>query len=156
MTYQKVFAAIDQSDLGKQVFEQAVAIAKPDGASLMLFHCLPLENADITPYTTLYNEDIADFSRSIQEELQAQTNEVNKWLEDYGKIAIAQGIKTEWNCKIGDPSRWIRDEANTWEADLIVIGRRGLKGIAEMFLGSVSNYIVHHANCSVLVVQGSE
>jgi nucleotide-binding universal stress UspA family protein len=35
------------------------------------------------------------------------------------------------------------------------LGRRGLTGVAEMFLGSVSNYIVHHVGCSVLVVQES-
>jgi nucleotide-binding universal stress UspA family protein len=156
MTYHKVLAAIDQSDLGKRVFEQALAIAKQDGASLLLFHCLPLESANITPYTTLYGEDVAQFSRSIQEQLETQTSEIHKWLEDYGKLANDQGIITEWDWKIGDPARWIRDVAQSWEADLIVIGRRGLKGIAEMFLGSVSNYIVHHANCSVLVVQDSD
>ncbi|NEO65320.1 MAG: universal stress protein, partial [Moorea sp. SIO4G2] len=37
---------------------------------------------------------------------------------------------------------------------LIVLGRRGLGGLKEMVLGSVSNYVVHHAPCSVLVVQG--
>jgi len=56
---------------------------------------------------------------------------------------------------MGDPGRWIRDLAHSWEADLIVLGRRGLTGVAEMFLGSVSNYIVHHVGCSVLVVQFS-
>ena len=54
---------------------------------------------------------------------------------------------------MGDPGRWVRDLAQSWEADLVVLGRRGLTGVAEMFLGSVSNYIVHHVNCSVLVVQ---
>lgn len=156
MTYQKIFAAIDQSDLGQKVFQQAVTLAKQDGADLMLFHCLPFESANLTPYTTLYNEDIAEFSRSMQKQLETQAEEIHKWLEDYGKIATSQGIKTEWSWKIGEPSRWIRDEAHNWEADLIVIGRRGLRGVAEMFLGSVSNYIVHHANCSVLVVQGSD
>jgi nucleotide-binding universal stress UspA family protein len=43
--------------------------------------------------------------------------------------------------------------AKSWQADLIVLGRRGLKGISEIFLGSVSNYIVHQALCSVLIVQ---
>ncbi|MEM7594362.1 MAG: universal stress protein, partial [Cyanobacteria bacterium P01_A01_bin.83] len=30
---------------------------------------------------------------------------------------------------------------------------RGLKGLKEMFLGSVSNYVTHHANCSVFIVR---
>ncbi|MGC1393382.1 MAG: universal stress protein [Coleofasciculaceae cyanobacterium] len=36
---------------------------------------------------------------------------------------------------------------------MVVVGRRGRTGLAEAFLGSVSNYVVHHAPCSVLVIQ---
>lgn len=156
MTYQRILAAIDQSDLGKKVFEQAMTLAKAEKATLLLFHCLPLGSANLTPYTTLYSEDIAQFSQSIQEQLQAQTKETQQWLEKYGKIASDQGIKTEWDWKIGDPGRWIRDIADSWNADLIVIGRRGRQGITELFLGSVSNYIVHHVRCSVLVIQAQD
>ena len=48
----------------------------------------------------------------------------------------------------------MRESSQNWEADLIVIGRRGHQGLSEILLGSVSNYVVHHAPCSVLVVQG--
>lgn len=156
MTYQRILAAIDRSDLGQKVFEQAMTMAKQDQASLMLFHCLPLESANLTPYTTLYSEEIIQFSQSIQIQLERETSETRRWLEEYEKIAQGNGIKTEFNWKIGDPGRWIRDLAKSWEADLIIMGRRGLQSITEMFLGSVSNYVVHHVDCSVLVVQGSE
>lgn len=154
MPYKKILAALDNSPLGKQVFEQALSIAKQDGAALMLFHSLPLENQTLTPYASLYNEQLAEFSYLIREQLEKETEEVRYWLAEYGKIARAQGIATEWDWKIGEPGRWIRELAHSWNADLIVLGRRGLKGISEMFLGSVSNYVVHHVHCSVLVVQG--
>lgn len=44
--------------------------------------------------------------------------------------------------------------ARSWNANIIVIGRRGHRGFTEFFLGSVSNYVMHHASCSVLTVQG--
>ncbi len=39
-------------------------------------------------------------------------------------------------------------------ADLIVVGRRGRSGLSELILGSASNYVLHHAPCSVLTLQG--
>jgi nucleotide-binding universal stress UspA family protein len=53
----------------------------------------------------------------------------------------------------GDPGHSICESAQNWGADLIVLGRRGRTGFAEAFLGSVSNYVVHHASCSVFVIQ---
>lgn len=135
------------------MFEQALAMAKLNQGQLMLFHCIPLEQTVLTPYPSIYSEEMANFSRVIHERLQQQTEETQQWLADYGSRAEQQGIRTEWDWKIGEPSRHICDLAKTWEADLIVLGRRGLQGLAEIFLGSVSNYVVHHARCSVLLVQ---
>lgn len=156
MSYTRILAAVDNSPLGKIVFEQALAMAKLNQASLMLLHCLPIDSQSMTPYTSVYEGEFSDFSYLYREKLEKQKEEVHQWLGDYGKMATEQGVSTEWDWKIGEPGRWIRDMAKSWDADLIVIGRRGLKGFSEMFLGSVSNYIVHHSPCSVLVVQGDE
>ncbi|CCQ49032.1 hypothetical protein CWATWH8502_2292 [Crocosphaera watsonii WH 8502] len=40
--------------------------------------------------------------------------------------------------------------------DVIVMGHRGISGLQEFFLGSVSNYVLHHAPCSVLIVQPND
>ena len=63
------------------------------------------------------------------------------------------GIVTECNQYIGEAGRTICDTALSWGADVIIMGRRGRRGLSEFFLGSVSNYVLHHASCSVLVVQ---
>jgi len=72
----------------------------------------------------------------------------------YYQVATARGVATEWDVKVGDAGSVLLQLAVVWNADLIVLGRRGHRGLAEVFLGSISNYVVHHAPCSVLVVQG--
>jgi nucleotide-binding universal stress UspA family protein len=108
----------------------------------------------MTPYTNLYGEELINFSQVIREQLEKETKEVQQWLSEYCQQATDQGVSTEWDWKVGDAGRWISESAHSWGADLIVIGRRGRRGLAEMFLGSVSNYVIHHARCSILVVQG--
>ena len=62
-------------------------------------------------------------------------------------------VKTEFKQTFGYPGRNICELAQTWSAELIVVGSRGLTGLKEMFLGSISNYVTHHAPCSVLIVR---
>lgn len=52
----------------------------------------------------------------------------------------------------GDPRRHILDAAGEVEADLIVMGSKGLSGIREFFLGSISHKVLKHAEASILVV----
>ena len=53
----------------------------------------------------------------------------------------------------GSPAQVIVDEAESWGADLIIVGSRGLGVWNRLLLGSVSNAVVHHAKCSVEVVR---
>jgi nucleotide-binding universal stress UspA family protein len=52
----------------------------------------------------------------------------------------------------GDAATEIIAAAQTTKADLIVLGRRGLSGIAELFLGSVSQKVLHQARVDVLTI----
>ena len=56
--------------------------------------------------------------------------------------------------EIGHPVEAILALAEREEVDLIVVGSRGLQGIKELFLGSVSSALLHHAKCPVLIVRG--
>ena len=56
----------------------------------------------------------------------------------------------------GSPAQVIVDEAESWGADLIIMGSRGLGIWNRLLLGSVSNAVVHHAKCSVEVVRTSQ
>ncbi len=119
----------------------------------MLFYCIPIDSQDLSIYPSFYGDASVGFSQVIQEHLEKQQSEARYWLESIAEQVKQDGIECEWDWKVGEPGRWIRDMAKNWDADLVVIGRRGLKGLAEMFLGSVSSYVIHHVGCSVLIVQ---
>ena len=61
-------------------------------------------------------------------------------------------IKVSTEVLKGSPEQQIIEEARHWKADLIVVGSHG-RGFWGRMLGSVSDAVVHHAPCSVLVVR---
>ncbi|MBE9128886.1 MULTISPECIES: universal stress protein [unclassified Coleofasciculus] len=157
MVFQKILVALDLSPQSPKVFEQALEIAQNEHSQLMLFHCL---SWDVEGEAGLFMGTVggADLYGSLlgqrQKHLQDEVKTVREWLQTYQQQATSMGIATEFDCRIGDLGPQICALAHTWQTDLIVIGRRGYKGLSEIWLGSVSNYVIHHAPCSVLIVQG--
>lgn len=158
MTFHQILVAIDQSNLCEAVFSQALNLAELNKAKLMLLHCIKSEiigestitmPLDMGLYSPIVNTAYENQNIIMQQRLE----EAKAMLLSYCKIAASRGIKTEFDYKISDPGQCLCQVARAWGADLIVLGRRGHKGLTEVFLGSVSNYVLHHAHCSVLVVQ---
>lgn len=157
MTYSKILVAVDQSALGQIVFTQALDLAKTQNASLMLFHCL-MPEVLLGPMLMpgefgLSPQLISQTYKVQQEQLELEVRATQDMLEHYTKTATQQGVTAEYRYRCVDAGRGICELANSWNADLVIVGRRGIKGLTEVLLGSVSNYVLHHAPCSVLVVQ---
>lgn len=156
--FHKILVAIDNSEMSQQVFEKAVSLAKATDAQMILLHILsPLDEYYLNPgfasvecaYPNLYSGSMSSYMKEWEEfEKEGLT-----WLRSLTNEAIAQGVKTEFTQNLGDPGRMICTLARTWQAEIIIMGRRGRTGLSELFLGSVSNYVLHHAPCAVLVVQ---
>lgn len=71
------------------------------------------------------------------------------------RIRESQGAALEISSKIteGHTLTEILDEAASWEADLIVLGSHGRRGLRRFLLGSVSSAVASHADCSVEIVR---
>ncbi|MBD2250630.1 universal stress protein [Nostoc parmelioides] len=157
--YQKILVAVENSEIGQYIFEQGVNLAKASNAEIMLLHVIsPVEDPYITPIflqpdTTYPGWQTESMDNYIQhwEKLKQEKLE---WLRSLTDAAINIGVKAGFTQKMGDPGRTICEIARSWSADLIMVGRRGRAGLSEFLLGSVSNYVLHHAHCSVLVIQG--
>ena len=159
MSFKKILVAIDRSAMASVVFEQALELAQKDQARLMIYHSpnredwgesWPLVQTGIGVYPVMAEE----LYQLQEERLQQEIKRAQTWLQTYCQQAMAQGIPVEFDCQVQSPGGRICELARTWGADLIVLGRRGRSGLAEMVLGSVSNHVIHHAVCSVLVTQG--
>ena len=157
--FNKILVAIDRSTTSRNVFETVVPLAKMTGASLMLLHVSSNEEKDnlspsIDPKrveSRLDSSILEAYDRHWQELEQQQQQELEV-MRSLVEEATAAGVNTEFTQTLGDPGKTICNLAQTWSADLIVVGSRGLTGIKEIILGSVSNYVTHHAPCSVFIV----
>jgi nucleotide-binding universal stress UspA family protein len=69
-------------------------------------------------------------------------------LDDAGDLAA--GVEVETSVRPGAPARVLLDEAQ--DADLLVVGSRGLGGFRGLLLGSVGQQCAHHAPCPLVIV----
>lgn len=160
MTYHKILVAIDHSAQSDFVLDQVIDLATKEQAELMLFHAIQVEAlAEISPMVGTGMGLSPSMGREIpeiqQQRLEAQVQTTKEILQGYAEKAMARDIPTICHHQVGDPGVLACELAKSWGANLIVVGRRGRKGMTELFLGSVSNYITHNAPCSVLIVQGA-
>ncbi|MGB2924835.1 MAG: universal stress protein [Limnothrix sp.] len=152
----KVLVALNYLADTSEIFEQALAIAAQFQAQLYIFHCLEPEPTAVPQMSALaaYSGMLNTEAIAIEEELlHKKMSHISVWLQEQATQAENKGITVKADYKVGDSRAEICTAAKEWQADLVVVGRRGLQGISEMLIGSVSNYVVHHAPCSVLVVQ---
>jgi nucleotide-binding universal stress UspA family protein len=154
----KILVALDNAPLNQQVLTKALDIAKADQASLMLLHVLSFDDSGCPTVPVAINEGyfLATEAKAFEDFFtQWQTYEQRQlqFLQSQQVIATSAGVKSEITLTKGVPGRVICELAKSWQADLIIVGRRGRSGLGELLMGSVSNYVTHHAPCSVLIVQ---
>ncbi|ALF54761.1 universal stress protein [Nostoc piscinale CENA21] len=153
----KILVALDRSEMGTEVFEQALTLAKAMPAQLLLLHVLSpeeegspyipmLSNVDYYPGLSAQSLDL------YQKQWDKFKDEGVRMLQSFSAQANTVNVTAEFSQLLGNPGNTICKLAAQWNADLIVMGHRGRSGITEFFLGSVSNYVLHHAKCSVFIV----
>jgi nucleotide-binding universal stress UspA family protein/GNAT superfamily N-acetyltransferase len=76
-------------------------------------------------------------------------------LEAATQAASAQGLEAVTHARRDDPAEALITVAEEQDADLVVVGDKGMSGTSRFLLGSVPNKVSHHAPCSVLIVRTS-
>lgn len=144
--YEKILVAVDKTEKSKNVYKRAIGSAVANNAVLGVV--LVIEMADYGTVTSL--------DPTVWSKVKANGS---KFLKEIKQEAEAEGVKEiQIFFEKGDVKRTIVDKvAKEFKPDLIICGDRELKGYEYfMLLGSVSNYIIHKADCDVLVVKSNE
>jgi nucleotide-binding universal stress UspA family protein len=156
---QKILLAIGDSSDSAQILESGLTLAEKLDAEILILHVLdPLvphglsavENPLVGGVLPIIDDQV------IKQYAQAWNEYERKWidrLQTYAAQAKARGVKAETLQNYGDSGPLICEAAKNWVADSILMGRNQKSRLNEILLGSTSNYVVHHAPCSVIVIQ---
>jgi nucleotide-binding universal stress UspA family protein len=135
-----LLVATDFSETAEAALDWAIEIARPQNASIRLVHGLtvPAPLPDYLPTTH-------DFGEDLRRAAEARLDEAAE------RVAEA-GVSAEVDLRLGLPSQAILEVATEFDPDLIVVGTRGLTGLAHLLLGSTAERVVQRATAPVLTV----
>jgi nucleotide-binding universal stress UspA family protein len=144
--FKSIVVGTDGSDTANQAVRQAVELALAVGASIDL----------VSAYAPVPAQRLSEERRAAPEDLQwaiTPREDVDATLEAAAAIAQGAGVSVEVFPRQGDPADAILDVAEERDADLIIVGNKGMTGAKRFLLGSVPNKVSHHAPCSVLIIR---
>ncbi|WP_066384572.1 MULTISPECIES: universal stress protein [unclassified Anabaena] len=135
-----ILVAIDGSEIATRVIQTLENLVLSPETKVILCHVFPTGESDTELPADRPQPESARFSSfHIEQQLQSFQEQLS--------------VKTHIELVAGEPADEIIRLANIHQADLIIIGSRGLTGMKRIVLGSVSNQVVEEAGCSVLVVK---
>jgi len=145
--YQRILLASDASACAHKAAQAAFTLAEKFQASLEVLNVYEPPGL----FATALDPD-PNPVKAIDEQLAAERvyTAVEASLK---QISLTATVPYTLQQERGHPGKTIVERAEKEQADLIVLGSRGLGGFKRLLLGSVSDAVLHHAHCSVLVVR---
>lgn len=134
----KILYATDGSLHSEKALKEAVNLSKTCGTKLFVITVV-----DVNP-------EYATMAPNVIERAETEAREL---LEEVRKCASKEGIEVELIMHEGDePWKFIVDEAKGRNIDMIVMGSHGRTGLSRLLMGSVTEKVIGHSPCMVLVV----
>jgi nucleotide-binding universal stress UspA family protein len=143
----RIVIGTDGSETASEAVRQAAEIGQRHGAAVMVVSAFePVPQSRLREERQQVPEDVAH--------IVGPREDVDATLAEAEKLIKSQGIDdVKTFARQGDPADAILDVAEEENADLIIVGNKGMTGAKRFLLGSVPNKVSHHAPCSVLIVR---
>jgi nucleotide-binding universal stress UspA family protein len=135
-----ILLATDGSPASEPASEQAIDLATQVQARLLVVSVLSTASR---PSEAPADLAVADSRDSLTTKAQG--------IVQRAKAAGADATFLVWE---GDPGEAIVAAADAENADLIIVGSHGRSGVSRFLIGSVSDFVVRHAHCPVMVIRG--
>ena len=154
----RILLSSDSSESAAHATEVAVELSKKTHSELHVLYVGEDSTASLYPQAAdtawLVQEDLA----SVQEQPGRQFEQVTRQTLDaeVQQVRAAGGTIAQAHLRLGTPAAEIVELAEDLKVGLVVVGSRGLGGIRRALMGSVSDSVVRHAHCLVLVVRKEE
>jgi nucleotide-binding universal stress UspA family protein len=137
----KILAPLDGSENSFRALDAAIFLAKKSDASLVLLY-------SVSVFPSIEVQTIDPIKCQIEERKFAESV-----LKKAEAICAKAGITPSKIIANGTPGYMILKYVKNNKVDLVVIGSRGRSAVREVFLGSVSNYVLHKSAVPILVVK---
>ncbi len=141
-----IVVGTDGSETAGEAVRQATDLAKAVGAAVHV----------VSAFEPIGNQRLREERTQVPDDMQwmvHQREDVEATLRQAAERIEEAGVQAETYARQGDPADAILDVAEEENADLIVVGNKGMTGAKRFLLGSVPNKVSHHAPCSVLIIR---
>ena len=144
--FNRIVVGTDGSETAGEAVRQAVDLAKLAGAQLSI----------VSAYAPVSKRRLQSEQEGAPADVQYEIGpreDVNLVLDGAAASAKKEGLDVQTHPVEGDPAEAVLNVAEETNADLIVVGNKGMTGARRFLLGSVPNNVSHHAPCSVMIVR---
>jgi nucleotide-binding universal stress UspA family protein len=141
--FERILVGYDGSDNAERALNRAIGLAKQFKADLRI-----VVVADTVSYAVAASGGL--YKRFNEQTKKNAVNLASASLD----TAKAAGLKNVYaSDEEGQPADMILTLASEYKVNLIVVGRRGVRGLERFLMGSVSTAVINNAKCDVLVVK---
>ena len=151
--YRRILVPVDGSESSSKALVAALQMARENGGRVRLMHTL-----DELAYLSGF-EASGDLMKAAEYLSQGGVEYAQKVLDDALAVAHSAGVPADTKMTDGAGIRLgesVADEALSWEADLVVVGTHGRRGVSRVLLGSGAEQVLRLAPVPVLAVRSSE